>query len=151
MTSKLTESRRRTAISCRHQHFFSLATKQFRATVQFLWAQYVFFPTTSVILKFIQYKKMFERGNTISARELYSPRRASRLLSDQLLKTHFSSERLPFAPVLKLKFKGETPMDSQCVRVCVHVCTEDNKDEEYNMKMCGWCVYTQFKFYTLSF
>lgn len=72
---------------------------------------------------------MSERGNIISASELYSPRRASRLLSDQLLKTHFSFELLPFAPVLKLKFKREGSAGSQCVSVCV----KHNKDKECNV------------------
>lgn len=85
---------------------------------------------------------MSERGNTISARELYSPRRASHLLSDQLLKTHFSSEQLPFAPVLKLKFKGETPMDSQCVRERVCVCVCDTKMKTQNADVRMLCVYT---------
>lgn len=119
--------------------------KQFQANSSISLCTICFIPTTSVILKFIQYKEMSERGNTISARELYSPRRASHLLSDQLLKTHFSSERLPFAPVLKLKFKGEAPMDSQCVSESVCVCDAKMKTQNANVRML--CVYTQFKFF----
>lgn len=49
--------------------------------------------------------------------QVYSPRRASRPLSDQLLKTRFSSEQLPFAPVLKLKFTEKaTVKKRQCGR-----------------------------------
>lgn len=56
-------------------------------------------------------RKCLEEENAVSVWQLYSPRRASHLLSDQLLKTRFSSERLPFAPVLKLKFKGKAPVE----------------------------------------
>lgn len=63
----------------------------------------------------------------ISAREWYSPRRPSHLLSDQLLRTHFSSEQLPFAPVLKLKFKVETPMDSQSMSLWLYYRKETEK------------------------
>lgn len=56
-------------------------------------------------------RKRLEEENAVSVWQAYSPRRASHLLSDQLLKTRFSSERLPFAPVLKLKFKGKAPVE----------------------------------------
>lgn len=75
--------------------------------------------TTSLIVKCIQYGKMFERKYTISAGELFSPRRAGHLLSDQLLTTHSSSAPLAFAPILKLKFKGKAQKESRWVSVCV--------------------------------
>lgn len=55
-------------------------------------------------------RKCLKEGNAILVWQVYSPRRASHLLSDQSLKTRFSFEQLPFAPVLKLKFKWKAPM-----------------------------------------
>lgn len=63
-------------------------------------------------------RKCLKEENAVSVWQAYSPRRASHLLSDQLLKTRFSSERLPFAPVLKLKFKGKAPVECDWVVLC---------------------------------
>lgn len=79
-----------------------------------------FFPCDSILFfiphhhskwNLLNTRKCLEGENAVSVWQAYSPRRASHLLSDQLLKTHSSSERLPFAPVLKLKFKGKAPVE----------------------------------------
>lgn len=107
--------------------------KQFQGNSSISLCTICFVHTTSVILKCIQYKEKSEEENTISVFELYSPRRASHLLSDQLLMTHFFSELLPFAPGLKLKYKEQAAMDWECVLT------------RWKMPMPGCCTYTQFK------
>jgi hypothetical protein len=61
---------------------------------------------------------MFPKGEyNFSPAKLYSPKRASHLLSDQLLRTHSSSEWLPFAPVWKLKIQIRIKNVGVCVDV----------------------------------
>ena len=59
----------------------------------------------SLLEMYSKWGKCFKRGIQFQPAKLYSPKRASHLQSDQLLRTHSSSEWLPFAPVLKLKIQ----------------------------------------------
>lgn len=95
----------------------------FRPTISFLATRYFFHYASSFKMEFTQYEKCLEEENAVSVWQVYSPRRASHLLSGQLLKTRFSSERLPFAPVLKLKFKGKAPVECDWEEITLFLIT----------------------------
>lgn len=107
--NKTTRLEKKQTVSCVNTDTF-YTINSFQASCFFSFHLiHIFFHSASVIMKFIQYEEMSERGKCNFSLTSYSPRRASHLLSDQLLKIRFSSEQLPFAPVLKLKFKGKAP------------------------------------------